>query len=724
LAKKHNLNGNVINRDDGVLINIIGHKEKIDDFKTDILNLAPNAALIKKLIINPIDNLKLSSFEILPSENLKNQITEISPDIAVCDDCLNDLKTQHHRINYPFINCTHCGPRFSIVKGLPYDRINTTMHEFDMCPICNHEYHNVEDRRFHAQPVACNTCGPIYSLKGEKDFQKIITELSSRIEHGEVIAIKGLGGYNLICNAQNDNAILRIREIKGRDRKPFAAMFRDLKAIKEYCEVTNAEKELLESWRRPIVILDEKKELGVEINSGIKSIGAMLPYLPFHYLLFNQLKIPAIVYTSANNSGEPIISDDLIAIQNLSKEVDAFVSHNRKIENPLDDSVVKIVSGTQQIIRRARGFVPSPIELDYTVDGIFAAGAELKNSFCIGKNNSAIMSQHIGDLKNFETYGFYQKTVHQFFELFRFKPNIIACDLHPDYLSTQFAENLNSENLNGNKIPIVNVQHHHAHIVSCMAENQLNEKVIGISFDGTGYGTDGNIWGGEFFICDTKSFERYAHLDYVKMPGGDLAVDQPWRMVLAYLTNSQIRIENLECLKNIDQHEIELVMKMIQQDINSPLTSSAGRLFDVVACILNLCTKQTFDAEAPMRLEAVADKTETGFYPFEFCNGILNFNKTIDAIISNLKNESIPFISAKFHNTIVQAIKHVSFIMRRESGLNKIILSGGVFQNRFLLEKSIQALNKNKFEVFTNRSVPPNDGGIALGQLVIASNYL
>jgi len=724
LAKKHNLNGSITNRSNGVFITISGEKDQIDNFQWDIIKLSPPAAIIKKVVVIQIENIDSDIFQILPSENLENQITEISPDIAVCDDCLNDLKTQDHRINYPFINCTHCGPRFSIVKNLPYDRLNTTMHEFEMCTICNHEYYNVDDRRFHAQPLACNQCGPNYILNAENDFKKIITEISSRIKLGEVIAVKGLGGYIFICDAQNNNSVLRIREIKGRDGKPFAVMFRDSNAVLEFCQITNAEKELLESWRRPIVILDEKKELCVEINSGLKSIGAMLPYLPFHYLLFNHLKIPAIVYTSANNSGEPIISNDLIANQNLSKKVDAFVSHNRKIENPLDDSVVKLVNNKQQIIRRARGFVPSPIELNYTVDGIFAAGAELKNSFCIGKNNAAILSQHIGDLMNFETFSFYKKNVQQFFDLFRFEPRIIACDMHPDYLSTRFAENLNLGNLNGNRIPVIKVQHHHAHIVSCMAEYHLNEKVIGVSFDGTGYGTDDNIWGGEFLICDNKSFERFSHFDYVKMPGGDLVVEQPWRMVLAYLNNSQYKLENLDCLKNIGQPEIELVLKMISQNINSPLTSSAGRLFDVVACLLNLYTIQTFDAEGPMRLESIADRTESGSYLFEFNNGILKFDKTLDSIIIDLKRRSIPVISAKFHNTIVQAIKHMVIKMRNETGLNKVILSGGVFQNRVLLEKSIHILNDNKFKVFTNHSVPPNDGGIALGQLVIASNFL
>ncbi len=689
------------------------------------MKFSPPASLVKSVKEKQLNKLTFSDFKILSSKNNNDIITEISPDIAVCDDCLQDLRIHNHRIHYPFINCTNCGPRFSIVNKLPYDRINTTMHEFKMCSQCESEYFNVSDRRFHAQPVACNHCGPKYLYNNERDFIKIINDVTSKIDRGEVVAVKGLGGYNLICDAKNNSSVLRLRKIKGRDSKPFAVMFRDIETLKEYCVLNNAEKELAESWRRPIVLLDQKKELCYSVNNDLKSIGALLPYLPFHYLLFDRLSIPAIVYTSANISGEPIISDDTFAKGNLNNKVDAFISHNRKIQNPVDDSVVKIMDGKQQIIRRARGFVPNPIHTLKSVDGIFAAGAELKNSFCIGKNNNAILSQYIGDLKFFETFNFYQNTVHRFFDLFKFSPKVIACDMHPEYLSTEFAERFNVNSLNGSQIPLIKVQHHHAHIVSCMAEHKINEKVIGVSLDGTGYGTDGNIWGGEFLICDTKTFERFAHFDYIKMPGGDLAVGEPWRMALSYLKKYSLNgIENLECFRKIDDKSIEIVYKMLESDINSPLTSGAGRLFDAIACLLNLCSKQSFDAEGPMRLEAIIDKTEKSYYPFEIVNGIVRFDKMLNAILNDISKRSASIISAKFHNTIVNIINDVVNQIKKDTGINKIVLSGGVFQNRFLLEKSIQILAKNNFEIYTNHLTPPNDGGIALGQLVVASNYI
>ena len=681
--------------------------------------------MVKSVKEKQLNKLTFSDFKILSSKNIEHRITEISPDIAVCDDCLKDLRIQKHRRNYPFINCTNCGPRFTIINKLPYDRINTTMHEFEMCKVCNEEYHEVSDRRFHAQPVACNNCGPKYSYNEEQDFIKIINNIATKIDHGEVVAVKGLGGYNLICDAKNNASVLRLREIKGRDAKPFAVMFGDIETLKEYCVLNNAEKEFAESWRRPIVLLDQKKELCYSVNNDLKSIGALLPYLPFHNLLFEKLSTKAIVYTSANISGEPIISNDTFAKSNLNDKVDAFISHNRKIQNPVDDSVVKIVNDKQQVIRRARGFVPNPIHTLKSVDGIFAAGAELKNSFCIGKNSNAILSQYIGDLKNFETYNFYKSTITQFFDLFKFSPKAIACDLHPEYLSTKFAESFNTNSLNGSRIPLIKVQHHHAHIVSCMAEHQINEKVIGVSFDGTGYGTDGNIWGGEFLICDTKTFERFAHFDYVKMPGGDLATEEPWRMTLSYLNHYSIDgTLNLGCFKNIRENEIEIVNKMLEKNINSPLTSSAGRLFDVIACLLNLCSKQSFDAEGPMRLEVIIDKTEKAYYPFEIVNGIVRFEKMLNVIIDDISKRSASIISAKFHNTIVHIIKDVVNQIKKDTGINKIVLSGGVFQNRFLLEKSIQILAKNNFEVYTNHLTPPNDGGIALGQLVVVSNFI
>jgi len=722
LANKYNLKGNVANRTDGVIINLYGEENLIEDFKNDIVKLAPPAAFVKNIISEEIEA-EFVDFKILSSE-LNEQITEVSPDIAVCDDCLHDLKFQKHRMNYPFINCTNCGPRFTIIKKIPYDRIHTSMSEFKMCETCNEEYHSIQDRRFHAQPVACNNCGPIYFLNNESDFGNILQDVVSKIDEGKVISLKGLGGYNIICDAKNNEAVLKAREIKDRDGKPFAVMFKDIEAVNEYCKLNSKEEEILKSWQRPIVILEQKLELANSINNGLNSIGAMLPYLPFHYLMFEKLKTKAIVYTSANNSGNPILSDDVFAEKVLKSKVDLFVSHNRKIENPLDDSVVKLVTDDIQIIRRARGFVPKPVYLNRSVEGVFATGAELKNSFCIGKNSSAILSQYIGDLKNIETFNFYEQTANRFFDLFKFKPKVIACDMHPEYLSNRYAEMLNEYNLNGGKIPIVKVQHHHAHIASCLAEYQINEKVIGVSFDGTGYGTDGNIWGGEFLICDTKSFERFAHFDNMKMPGGDLAVIEPWRMLLSYLDKYNIEINNLKCFKKVDYNTFSLVIKMLQKGINSPLTSSAGRLFDSVACLLNLCTQQTFDAEAPMRLEAFLDKSEIGFYPYSYNNSVVCFAETLSSIINELNSVETSRISTKFHNTIVQLILDVANKINYATRINKVVLSGGTFQNKYLLEKTIHTLSNNKFEVYTNRLVPPNDGGIALGQLVVASNFI
>jgi hydrogenase maturation protein HypF len=724
LAKKYKLSGNVANRTDGVIIEISGTDHQINNFKLDLIKFAPPAASINSISLKKIPDVAHVDFKILPSL-VNNQVTEISPDIGVCNDCLQDLNSQIHRVNYPFINCTNCGPRFSIVKNLPYDRRNTSMMEFAMCEVCEKEYGEVLDRRFHAQPVACTNCGPKYLLNNEDDFEKIINEVAISIDQGKVICIKGLGGYNIICDANNNNAVLRVREVKVRDGKPFAVMFKDLDSINKYCNVDKKEQDVLESWQKPIVVLEQKAELCKSVNNELNSIGAMLPYLPFHYLLFEKLKTKAIVYTSANSSGNSIVSDDTFARNSLEDKVDLFVSHNRAIVNPLDDSVVKVVDNNIQIIRRARGFVPKPVYLNQNIEGVFAAGAELKNSFGIGKKNSAILSQYIGDLKNLDVYDFYENSAKRFFELFKFTPKLIACDMHPEYLSTIFAEKLNDKNINGNKILIVKVQHHHAHIVSCMVENQLDEKVIGICFDGAGYGSDGNIWGGEFLICDTKTFDRYVHFDYINMPGGDKAVEEPWRMLLSYLTKYSIgNVDSLECFKVVQSVEIELVKKMLANNINSPLTSSAGRLFDAIACLLNICSKQNFDAEAPIRLESILDKSVTSFYPFDFENGILLFGNTLNEILSDINKLDVSVIAAKFHNTIVQAILNIALRIKSDVGLRKVVLSGGVFQNRYLLEKSIHILTKNNFEVYTNRLVPPNDGGIALGQLVVASNYL
>lgn len=730
LAKKYRLNGNVANRSDGVVVKIQGDAQVIEKFVQDIVKYAPPAALIKQIKSILINNSSFSDFEILPSQKNEFLYTDISPDIAVCEDCLADLKNQKHRINYPLINCTNCGPRFSIIKELPYDRENTTMKKFKMCPVCHYEYHDIDDRRFHAQPVACNYCGPKYEYiiddKIQHDLSSILKQIATQVNRGDIIIIKGVGGYNFICDALNNQPVKRIRTIKNREAKPFAVMFKDTETVKHYCNLSIREKKMLESWQRPIVILEQKKKLCSSINHNLGRIGAILPYLPLHYLLFEYLKTPVIVFTSTNKSEEPLVADDQKIKDDFLKSSDGVLMHNREIFNPVDDSVIKIEKKTCQVIRRSRGYVPNPVEVSSNVDGIFAAGAEQKNTFCIGKDNNGIISQHIGDLTNYETFQFYINTVEKFFDLYHFKPTILVCDQHPAYLSTKFTDEFARLYIPDNR-KVIRVQHHHAHIASCLAEHHIHKQVIGVSFDGTGYGTDGNIWGGEFLICDTKSFQRFAHFDYVKLPGGDAAAKEPWRMVVAYFQKyfgDKNEWESMKCFEKVEKESIALLRNMIQKNINSPLTSSAGRLFDAVACMLNLCSHNSFDAEAPMRLESVIDKSFTGSYPYQILNDKVMFDRTIEEIISDINKMSVSVVSAKFHNTIVNVIIDLSEVIRKETGIKEVVLSGGVFQNKFLLEKSIEKLKHKKFSVFYNEQVPANDGGISLGQLIVASNNL
>ena len=722
LATKYNLSGEVDNRISGVLVSIEGESKNIADFCNEILTNAPPASDIKSIEKKRKRVNGYHKFNIAQSKSEDNRITEISPDIAVCSDCLSDMDNDPERIDYPFINCTNCGPRFTIIEELPYDRDKTSMKDFKMCSDCTADYNDILNRRFHAQPVACNKCGPLYTMHDREQIitriEEILTETANRIHKGKSVAVKGLGGYHLICNALSDSAVTELRERKLRDTKPFAVMFRDLASIKEYCYLNAAEEEEILSWRRPILILKQKKKLCDEVNSGLSTIGAILPYMPFHYLLFRKLKTPAIVLTSGNISDEPVIIDDLVSLEKLMPICGAVVSNERGIINRTDDSVIRIIDNKTSFVRRSRGYVPAPVDLTCNVEGIVALGAEQKNSFCIGKDNQAIMSQHIGDLKNLPTYNFYKESISRFFTLFKFKPEIIVCDLHPGYLSTCYAEHLESQI----HIPVVRVQHHHAHIASVMAENSLDEKVIGISLDGTGYGPDGNIWGGEFLISDLHEYTRYTHFDYVPMPGGDKAVDEPWRMALSYLNKY---LNNTDYLKlplfnSVNHQQIALVREMIDKKINSPLTSGAGRLFDAVSAILGLCTVSKFDSEAPIRLESVIDPATESYYPFEAGPSIV-LAKTFKAILDDLHKRDISIISAKFHNTIARIILTVSESIRRETSIRKVVLSGGVFQNKYLLERLEVLLQDKHFEVFTNHTVPANDGGISLGQLIIAS---
>jgi hydrogenase maturation protein HypF len=722
MAAKYGLSGEVDNRSDGVAVIVQGDDHLIDLFRKDIVQLAPPASEVKSIEIKSTRINGYRNFSVSQSKIIDRQITEISPDIAVCSECLEDLEHDGERINYPFINCTNCGPRFTIIEGLPYDRAKTTMKSFPICRNCNSEYSDILNRRFHAQPIACNSCGPSYTFKDASiiihDIDLILKELCSRLNSGRIVAIKGLGGYHLMCNAMDDNTVRDLRKKKHRDSKPFAVMFRDLSTADRFCCIDEEEKEELESWRRPVLILKQKEILAGAINNGLNTIGAMLPYMPVHHMLFKLLKLPALVMTSGNISDEPVVIDDTKAQNQLTGIADSILSYNRQIYNRADDSVIRFINHKQSLYRRSRGFVPRPVDLDHNVEGILTLGAEQKNSFCIGKGNQAIMSQYIGELRNAPTFNFFKETIDRFSTLFKFRPELIVSDLHPQYLSGHYGEFIEHEL----KIPLMKVQHHHAHIASCMAEHRLDENVIGVCLDGTGYGEDANTWGGEFFVADLKNFTRYSHFDYIPMPGGDKAVDEPWRMAFSYIFHyfgDRFDYESLPLFKPVCD-KLPGIKEMIVKKINSPLSSGAGRLFDAVSAILQLCTVAAFDSEPPMRLESVIDCKTNESYPFEVDNVVI-FRETIRSIIDDLNRYNKSLISAKFHNTIAKVILEVTRRLRRETSLNKVVLSGGVFQNKYLLEKTIPLLIRDGFEVYTNHLVPANDGGISLGQLVIAS---
>ncbi len=728
LAVSNQIYGWVENNNDGVRIHAEGFAGDLEAFRAQLVNEAPRASQVRGInsAISTFEG--FSGFEIRKSSDLSDEITEISPDIAVCQDCLEDMKRQENRYNYPFINCTNCGPRFSIIKGVPYDRPKTTMEPFRMCPECCSEYTDVLDRRFHAQPVACWHCGPRYTYHPAgsvvENPGEILNVLATDLGNGKIIAIKGIGGFHLACDATDETTVRRLRQRKIREGKPFAVMFRDLRTLRSYMEVSQAEEQALTSWQRPIVILKNKKtgkSLAPAVSNSFETTGVMLPYMPVHYLVFERVKLPAIVLTSGNLSDEPVIISNEEALSCLNKVADSFLVYNRNIYNRTDDSVLFMDSDKTRMIRRSRGFAPSPVHLPMDVDGIFAAGAELVNCFCVGKGKKAFLSQHIGDLKNLETLEFYRESHSRFLDMFRIKASLVACDLHPDYLSTRFAHDFAKEKGN---IPLVGIQHHHAHLAACMAEHGIDEKVIGIALDGVGYGTDGNIWGFEVFICDEVDFERKIHLEYIPQPGGDKANHEPWRMAVSYLYHSigaDFDEEILPFSRKIGREKIDVIRTAIRNNINCPLTSSAGRLFDAVSALTGLCSESMFHAEAPMRLEDCLDPDEKGRYDYSIENNI-NISDMFRAILDDIrKGTPASRISARFHRTVVDMLLRSSLTVRSESGINKVVLSGGTFQNRFLLKETARTLNSHGFTCCFPEMIPANDGGIALGQLVIAS---
>lgn len=739
LAKRLRLAGVVFNSSSGVVIEIEGKESSIDTFLKKIVLDAPPLAKIDNIDFSfqPLNN--RTSFEIKESLPEEGGFIPIAPDISICKECLNELfLPTDKRFQYPFINCTNCGPRFTIIKDVPYDREQTTMDKFRMCQDCTSEYIDPDNRRYHAQPNACHICGPEVKLvKNDGSEVKCtdpIKETVFLLKKGNIVAIKGLGGFHLACDATNDEVVTRLRARKKREKaKPFAIMLFDVSQVKEYCQVNKIEEELLSSPQRPIVLLKKLKDCQIAKNvaSNNNYLGVILPYTPLHYLLFHSSlatrhsPLP-LVMTSGNLSDEPLTKDNDEAIKRLGGIADYFLVHNRKIHISCDDSVTSVVAKKESIIRRSRGYAPLPIILKFQLKQILSTGAELKNTFCLTRENYAFISQHIGDLKNYETLKYYQESIEHFKRLFRIEPEIIAHDLHPDYLSTKFAQDYSS------LIPHIAIQHHHAHIASCMAENDMDEPVIGVAFDGIGYGTDGNMWGGEFMMADYQSFNRMAHLKYIPMPGGDMATKEPYRMAISYLYaifGRDFMDLELDFNKRFKKENVEILLKMIDKKINSPLTSSCGRLFDAVSSMLGICDKIDYEAQASMELEMIAaDKVKKGYdYEIIPSNDILVIDPAplISGIIRDiLNNIASKSISAKFHNTLVEIIDEVCVILKNRVGINKVVLSGGVFQNRYLIEKVIIRLTNDGFMCYHHSQVPTNDAGISLGQAVIAGNQV
>lgn len=721
LANGLNISGWVKNTNEGVIIHAEGDKNLLKEFIIQIHIQKPITSVISEINKAPSQIMAYKTFEIIASESVSDQTTYISPDIAVCADCINDMAKQPRRINYPLTNCCNCGPRFSIIQSLPYDRQSTTMASFVMCNHCKEEYNEVLDRRFHAQPIACNNCGPVYILHQNKgaiqNIEKILISLKEGIEAGGIFSFKGTGGFHLVCDALQEQAVHRLRQIKHRDTKPFAVMFRDIMAAKKYTSVSELEEKELLSFRRPVVILKEKEKLAPSVTLNLDTIGAMLPYMPFHYLLFEHLKTDVLVMTSGNISDEPIIIDNEKAIKQFAECTNGVLIYNRDIFNRTDDSVVFVANDKTRIIRRSRGFVPQPAILNFETEGIFAAGAELTGTFCMGKGNDVIASQYFGDLQNYENFNFYTETFERFKKMFRFQPQMAVCDLHPDYVTTQFAKELN--------VPLEQVQHHHAHIASVIAENNIKTPVIGIAFDGTGYGTDGNIWGSEILLCEGMEFKRLSHFDYIPIPGGDKAVLEPWRSAVSYLyqyLGKDFTKLQIPFIQELDKTKLELIVQSIDKKINAPLSCSAGRLFDAVTAVTQICAHPTFHAEAPMRLEAAIDSRIKEAYTYLINDDVISFEPMWNELIEDIHLKiNSGTMAAKFHNAIVNVIISNCLKFRELTGISTIALSGGSFQNKYLLEKIENLLTENLFTVFSNRQFPSNDGGIAFGQLYIAA---
>jgi hydrogenase maturation protein HypF len=747
-----------------VEIHVEGPDSNIEAFIRTLPAQKPPLALIDgvEMVAAPVEG--FSSFAIRQSTEVQGAFQPVSADVALCADCERELfDPSDRRYLYPFINCTNCGPRFTIIKDLPYDRPQTTMAGFPMCPACGQEYRDPHDRRFHAQPVACPECGPHAWLANDAREpyavdRTAILEARRLLREGRIVAVKGLGGFHLACDATDPGAVQELRRRKGRADKPFAVMAADLTTLQGFCLLGDAERTLLSGHEKPIVLLRRRYDLTLpdSLAPGLDSLGMMLPYTPLHHLLLNQHDPilmaepvpPLLVMTSGNFSEEPIATHNEAALTGLAPLADAFLLHDRDIQTRCDDSVVRVdpaasPSSPKSVpllggrpgrgpasrtiyLRRSRGYAPYPVHLPFATRPTLAVGGQLKNAFCLTREKYAFLSQHIGEMENAETCDSFEQAVEHLTHLFRVRPEIIACDMHPGYFTTGWAGRSPSGIL-----PVA-VQHHHAHIAACMADNGLDDRrVIGLAFDGTGYGTDGAIWGGEALIASYADFERAAHLEYLPLPGGDAATRHPWRIAVGYASALGLDIDDLPFLRELDPKAIAIVRQQVRKQINAPLTSSMGRLFDAVACIAGVRTDVTYEAQAAMELEVLSRPYLSQAEPFPFAleqredGAQIRLGELLAAVIDSARRgQPAGLIGARFHETVsaiaLAACQHI----RERAGLNEVALSGGVWQNQVLLHLASARLAGAGFEVYFHRQTPANDGGLALGQAAVANHIL
>lgn len=758
IANACNLAGEVVNDANGVLIHIMGRAEALDDFIQRMKDEAPPLARIDSIERQPSNKIfPDNNFHIQPS-NAGNPGTGIAPDAATCSSCIDDFfDPANKRFRYPFTNCTHCGPRLSIIKTIPYDRCNTSMSAFTLCESCDDEYHNPSDRRFHAQPNACPECGPRIWLEHvnneflSEDFsekQDDLDKVYELIKRGAIVAIKGIGGFHLACDAMNEKAVTRLRQRKQRYHKPFALMARNIATIKFYCEVNTLEEQLLQSASAPIVLLkmNNTSIVANAVAPGHTHLGFMLPYSPIHHLLLQHIEHP-IVLTSGNLSDEPQCIDNIIAKEKLKSIADSFLFNDREIVNRVDDSIVRVVANDTRILRRARGYAPAPLRLP---DGfsscpeVLAFGGELKSTFCIIKNDQVIISQHFGDLENAASFFDYRKNIELYQNLYRTEPEVIAVDLNPDYLSSKEGRKLSEKT--GVMLDVA--QHHHAHIASCMADNQIplnTNKILGVALDGLGFGDDGTLWGGEFLLADYVGYERLTTFKPIAMPGGVQAIYEPWRNTYAHIVsnigwlNYKRNFNDLELTKFLEGKPLETYHAMLVNKVNSPLASSCGRLFDAVAVALDICREQVaYEGQAAIEMEAIIDENtlyeedESLDYSFSMTQSNGKTLTHIDptamwyAILRDIgANTHRSIIAARFHKSVARAIsnavKSIVSVNQDDHIVDTVALSGGVFQNKVLTELVIMQLKAENFNVITHRQVPTNDGGLSLGQAVISA---